>query len=736
MADILPYEVPITFSNRHFYNFLVDNKIEFSNGCLSWKRDDKTFDKLVKLIFSLNFENIVEEDGINKCCLDKQPPYKYKFLETIPFTFKISHKQNEFRELTVIHPANQLSVIDFFNTYKELIIYYCNKSPYSIRKPYKVARFTYFNDAKHKSKKANEPERDIIEVFGKEYENLKTFFSYKQYSNIHKFYESYTYQRNEKKFHKLFKFDITKCFDSIYTHSLSWALTNKEIVKENVSINEYTFSGVYDTLMQKLNYNETNGIVIGPEFSRIFAEILLQQIDFSVYKYLERNMIKHKSDYAIFRYVDDYFLFFNDEIVKDKIIEKYQYELKKYKLYISGAKSFTYDKPIITDLTIAKERISVLLNKLIELESENIITKNNNDSEDDSINKPKKYSLYFNSKRAIIDFKIIIKETGIEYKDILNYSLAVIDRKLFRLIKKYSKSIFESKEKETKFKVIFIKTILELIDFTMFLYSVSPHVNTTIKLCTILTKITKFINQQTEKINNVKYFNQDQKNIVFKKIYDDISLVLKKNRNTKYTQIESLYLLIALQDLGRDYRLDKITLIRYLNIKELDSGEYEFPYDFSYWSITVLLFYIKDVKRYNEIRFALMDHILKKLKSINQKIIRKHTEIIILSLDLLACPYLLLNVTEDMKNKYRLRSIKKVGRANTHLVAQKIDELILKKTYEFKIKILNYCCFKKDKISEKIDVIQKIENQENWFTKWRNFDFEKELNTKRSKEVY
>ena len=39
--------------------------------------------------------------------------------------------------------------------------------------------------------------------------------------------------------------------------------------------------------MQNLNYGETNGIVIGPEFSRIFAELILQEIDKSVKNILE-----------------------------------------------------------------------------------------------------------------------------------------------------------------------------------------------------------------------------------------------------------------------------------------------------------------------------------------------------------------------------------------------------------------------------------------------------------------
>ena len=281
MSDILPYEIPITFSNRHFYKFLIRNNIELKNNILFWKKDDEAFNILIEFLFNIKIDRtkIIENNGINSyqfIKLDDYKPYQYTFLSTIPFNYKISHKQKEFRELSIIHPANQLSVIEFYEKYKELIIYYCNLSKYSIRKPIKVAKFTYFNDVKHKEKKVTEPSRELIEVFGKEYENLKTFFAYKEFSNIYKFYESYIYQRSEKKFNSLYKFDISKCFDSIYTHSLSWSLTNKEIVKNNIKSNYFTFGGAFDTLQQKMNYNETNGIIIGPEFSRIFAEILLQ----------------------------------------------------------------------------------------------------------------------------------------------------------------------------------------------------------------------------------------------------------------------------------------------------------------------------------------------------------------------------------------------------------------------------------------------------------------------------
>jgi len=126
---------------------------------------------------------------------------------------------------------------------------------------------------------------------GKEYENLRSFFSYKDYGNIHKFYESPVFHQCEKRFDKLLKLDVSKCFDSIYTHSIAWAIHDKEVVKEALGASKTSFAGKFDSLMQNMNYGETNGILIGPEFSRVFAEMILQAVDRSIEVMLQKNKI-------------------------------------------------------------------------------------------------------------------------------------------------------------------------------------------------------------------------------------------------------------------------------------------------------------------------------------------------------------------------------------------------------------------------------------------------------------
>jgi hypothetical protein len=199
LSDVLPFEIPITFSNRHFHNFLVNNYISTDGKMIKWDKNDPILEIIVKLLFGFKKDNPVNDRQININNGERK---------TIPFNYKISHKDNDFRELTIIHPKDQLAVIEFYEKYKNMILYYCNISPFSIRRPVKIAKFSYYKDRTHIEKLAYDNEHKSIEEFDKEYENLKTFFVYKEYSNIYKFYESYKYQRCEKKYNRLFKINI------------------------------------------------------------------------------------------------------------------------------------------------------------------------------------------------------------------------------------------------------------------------------------------------------------------------------------------------------------------------------------------------------------------------------------------------------------------------------------------------------------------------------------------------
>ncbi len=675
LSDILPFEIPVTFSNRHFYDFLVSNKIYFDGKKIKWAINKPDLNEAIKLLF--DFRNIV----VSKNEIEVDVKWG---LKSIPFKYKISHKENDFRELTLVHPKNQLALIDFYEKNKQLLLHYCGISPFSIRKASKVAKFTFHKDKTHKQKLTENHDYETIEEHDKEYENLKTFFVYKNYSNIHKFYESYKYHRCEKKYNKLFKFDISKCFDSIYSHSITWALLNKEIVKDNIALSNGTFGGNFDRLMTHLNYGETNGIVIGPEFSRIFAELILQRIDRNVEINLrEKEETIHKVDYEIFRYVDDFFVFYNNESTKDKILKYFRLELKEYKLYLNDSKTILYEKPIITEITIAKQKITELLNKYLTYRINEDIPKDPiaNTQEHKKEESEKIGSIYVSSNRLITKFKTIIKETQINYKDILNYTLALIERKVSKILKDYGK--LERKRSSEK---AFTIAVSEILDFTFFLYSVSPRVNTTIKLCRILRKLTESLSQKGG-------INVDFKHSTFKKIYDNIYFILQKNKSLEHTQVETLYLLIALGELGKEYWLDADVLRQYLCIdKDKLTGELSYKGSLNYFAIIVLLFYMQRKKRYSLLRTFLQEHIRLRFNEVKNNNLGKTTELVFLLFDILTCPYLDLTFKQDMLTLN--------GLTNPSIQ------------------------------------IGLIEMRKYWFTKWTDFDFGKELDAKHSQEVY
>lgn len=668
LSDILPYEVPVTFSNRHLYSYLLSCKIKIDGEKIGINKYNTSVNQeIVKLLFGINVEKPFSPDG--------KVNFKEEERESIPFSYKIVHKENDFRELTIIHPKNQLAIIEFYDKYKDLILYYSSISTFSIRKPYRIAKYTYFKDKLHLEKLA-EPSDEIVEQNDLEYENLKTFFVYKKYSNIHKFYESYQYHRCEKKFNRLFKFDISKCFDSIYTHSIGWAILDKEVTKKHLIDKKNTFWNIFDVLMQKLNYNETNGIIIGPEFSRVFAELILQKIDDKAKEELEKEKLSSKKDYEIFRYVDDYFVFYDEESAKEKILTAFRLALREFKLYLNESKSQQYKKPIITEITIAKQKISDLINDSLSYHLEEIIVKEEGKEE----LKKNKGKIYIDSGKLITKFKTIIFESKIDYKDILNYTFAIIERKLRSLIKSYFKII---REKNTEKE--FINSLLALFDFIFFLYSVSPRVNTTIKLCRVLRLATITLNLKDK-------FSIDYKHLVFKKIYDNIIFTLRKNKSVKHTQVETLYLLIALGELGNKYWLSEDVLTSYLGIKNVE-GIFKCESELNYFTIVVSLFYMKDKIRYNNIRSFVLNKAVEKFENVDYDFRRKKAELILLLFDLLAYSYI--DIT-TIKNRL----------LNLYM----ITDLALQKNI--------------------------IRARRCWFTTWTDFDFGKELDAKQSQEVY
>lgn len=674
LTDMLPFEVPPTFSNRGFYRFLRDNSVEIENRRLRWVCGTEVLDRTMRLLFGINPTVEIKTEVVIEWGKEKTRrwvPIGKCQMATIPFNFRIAHNLDG-RTLSVVHPRNQVAVASFYATHSALIIYHTSVSEFSIRRPVSVSRYAYFKDKLHEERLDGVAG---VEEDDREYEQLGSYFVYRKYRNIHRFFESYKYHRSEKKYDAMVQIDVNKCFDSIYTHSLPWAVLGKEQTKFSLDDSKGTFGGRFDSLMQNLNHKETNGIVIGPEFSRIFAEIILQSVDVELITQLSKGAnLTHKVDYEIFRYVDDFFVFYNDESTQLKIFETLQDILKRKKLSVNTAKIKHYQKPIITEITIAKERISILLNGEVDPVCEE-------ESVSDISNPPKqKLVCTINANRLIIRYKAAIKETGVTYGELLNYTFAIMENKLEKLFKAYIASDQTDRDRKR-----LSSALLAIIEFAFFAYSASPKVNHTIRLCRMIATSVDFLHSQ-----GLPY---EQKHLLFKYVHDNVMQQLEKNTMSVHREVESLYLLISLSQIGREYWLPISILLRHFLIKEEDgTGNYIRPTGFmNHFSITILLSYIKDKVRYGKLKAFVEVHIIAKLEYMKAHC-PDDAETLIMLLDLVICPYISAATKEAIGLIFGLDAVglASVQSANDH-----------------------------------------------WFTAWGDkFDLGKELDAKRSREVY
>ncbi len=683
-SDVLPYECPIIFSNRYLYRFFAKylwigehQKV----GNTTWnvlKQSKRLGEKNANAFAALLFGCYEQGKQIS----DLKHKNNALFY---PFQFNIAHKKNKNRTLSIIHPYNQWQVVEFYDQYKYSILYLCNQSKYSIRKPRKIAQYFYYRDRLHRKLLGHES--DKVELFFNEYENLKTYFSYERYSNIYKFYEDYRYQRAEKKFKHLVKFDLQSCFDSIYTHTISWATAGgADKVKILPGFHGSWVGDAFDNLMQSVNARETNGIVIGPEFSRIFAEIILQYIDQKVeQELLEEEKLCLRSNYESYRYVDDYFLFYNDEKDRNLFMEILTKWLNEFKLQISPSKTEEFARPFITKVTIAKRQIDNLLNNIFsiplweEVESNLDNVKEDNtedvDSDKDKEILDKKFNIYLSANNVNTQIKVIVRECGIEYRDVANFLLEKMSQRLDAFLNRYEMGFKKyerlmSKDNSNKDEVEIhaqraqrklSSYLVSLIDVAFFVFNSNRQINTTLKLQKIMNTIVIYAKRHGDFKTNPKFrFQTISKDIIFKKIQDEIALVLATTDSHRNTLHESLYLLILAKELGYAYLLAPEVIKSFIEKSELQ---------YNLFACIILMYYYANHKCYNEQKTLLKDEILKKYRLVTELERKRNSELTILTADMMTCPFIddtykqslltLMGITETEDQQMIMRFAKK-----------------------------------------------------------------------------
>ncbi|MBK9238940.1 MAG: RNA-directed DNA polymerase [Acidobacteria bacterium] len=326
LTDTLPYEVPVIFSNDRRFAALVSDLDADPSAIL--------------------FEKLVPDSARG----------------TIPYDYSISKETGKRTTLSIVHPVSQMRIAEFYEAYSQTMVDYCSRSEFTLRAPVSPTMLLSADEMSgEKTFKlgiphvaAQDGEIDVSHVV--------SYFSYGRYSLLSKFIESSEFVELEKRFELLRTLDVSKCFFSIYTHTISWAVKGRDYAKQYS--NAYSFEARFDSLMQGANHKETHGIVVGPEISRIFAEIILQDIDRCVMLQLREEKLDHGKHYAVRRYVDDFYVFARDTAVLARVEEVIRAQLQRHKLYLNESKVVSFSRPFVSGISMARKELAAALAEL------------------------------------------------------------------------------------------------------------------------------------------------------------------------------------------------------------------------------------------------------------------------------------------------------------------------------------------------------------------------------------
>ncbi|MGL4862489.1 MAG: RNA-directed DNA polymerase [Cetobacterium sp.] len=551
LTEVLPFEIPFFFTNKPLISIVES-------------MDSQDYNKLIE-----NGSYIA-----NKA--------------TIPLNFYSFKNDSKKRILSVPHFISQLNFLFFLEKYnKNLLNYFSLNTFYSIRIPKKISsqKYRYLNLQENLQEilSTNDNSTGVEEHLDND-KKYKNFFYNGKYTKLSSFYDSSLLKKLEKQFSLVLKLDIKKCFYNIYTHSIDWAYLGDKKTAKAFKNSKNRISSTLDNILQNSNNGETNGIIVGPEFSRIAAEIVLSKIDNYLFLKLKDHNLKNNKNYFIVRYIDDFFIFSNNEQHLNLIQSCLEEILEQFKLSINDSKKSIEHKPFFKEQfwvyklskgisnfysSLSEEKNLVGFNKELEkhflktrfvnsifnkltLEIKDlIVTYPNNDYKIISyflsafdfklyFNNSSDFEIKFSNPALFEELNILISAKLIElFTYIINFSLTATNIfKLFNLLKKFKDLEIQSKQ-EIEF-IIFSK-IEELINYNI---TKAQEINLLISF--------------------LKFYDYNIKQQIFSKI-------LEKN-NDYFTIVTILFYLNTSQRKNKKYKLlfIKINLILESKFKEIE----------------------------------------------------------------------------------------------------------------------------------------------------------------------
>lgn len=619
LTEVLPYELPLMLDNGGFYLNMQDESLQ----------------KIFKEAFVGKLKDW-----------------------TIPYDYSVrKYGGDKSRKLSLMHPYTQLQCVDFYAKHDNYMLSLCSNSPFSIRYIEKRAKCIFKKEEDKNEVAQSFPKR--VEIFDDEIEKYyRSYFSYKQYDMMYKFFISGDYLRLEQKYTHLMKMDVANCFYHLYTHTIAWAIKGKELAKD--LIGKITFENDFDSLMQHTNYNETNGIIVGPEISRIFAEIIFQRIDINVLNRLKRVPLSLKlgRDYEVRRYLDDHYVYANSEENLRKILEVYKEELQFYKLFVNESKLEFLERPFVSDISDAKREISTLMSCI----ADNWLKK---DDEGHYLyrvnNEMKAFSSVVNAFRSLAH----------KYKQ----KYGTLNRYLLTLLI----SQIGNEMNRENMPDAYAGLLLMYTEIAFYVFSLDMNASASIKMCRILEYLHRWAENSTDKTVLLELENRVYREV--KRCLD----IYETRRMDNEINIEVLNLLLCLNRLMKT-PMSRTHLVKLFSISDGKKEDYE---RLNYFQICTLMYIIGGDINYEDIRKKIIEEVNRRLLV---DCALWHSDNAMLFFDITVCPYvkkqeikqLILKVYGCSETAYG-KKYKELTKTNRWFFnwdkTQKLSEILAKREY-------------------------------------------------------
>ncbi|KMZ55702.1 RNA-directed DNA polymerase [Dorea sp. D27] len=501
LSDLLPVELPELYTHKYFYEYLIQHNKEV--------------------------QKIIEKMTANKNDIaSSKKMFEAPGWISMPLKYTIAKNLEADRELNIIQPIAILELFLFVTIYQKEILNYMEKnSAFSLRYHRKNNDLYYKQRTKSLTKYFDETSKTV----GKSVlQQTGVYFDIGPFQSISSFTKSDLWFALNRKYQYFARTDFKSCFDSVYTHTFKW-LIGKDVndTKDFTNVNIFT---TIDRILQNINARTSNGIIIGPEFSRMIAEILLEGIDTTVMNSLYVEGYKKDVEYVVLRYVDDIFIFGESEMLIDIILKRYEEVARKYMLSLNEAKLTKEKIPFVLDVWLKETSLFVTQtsNVLFYTEDERKLyidkkkqelqeNASHENSEDTVVPHMFKARVFRGLKPTLMTkFNELICYYPKKTKTIVSYTFGMVINKIER-----------SRNKSRIFRQnVSPNTIYSFLDYIFYVYSFYTDFMNTQRLLSVIS----YINDETEFLDSTDVFQKliSKYAVVFEKsnINDVVNLIL------------------------------------------------------------------------------------------------------------------------------------------------------------------------------------------------------------------